>query len=211
MRYRVIVWDFDGTLADTLTLALATYNDLAAQYGCLPVEDAAAVRSMATRTFLRQHRISWWRLPRLVRAYHAATKDRMATIRLFDGVPEVLRSLKASGCRQGVLSSNSADNVRACLSASGVEEVFDFIVGYPRLFGKARVIRRLVKSEAVQPQDFLYIGDEVRDMEAATKAGVDSAAVCWGIHGAELLSQQTPTFIWSSVTEVLPALLGSEW
>jgi phosphoglycolate phosphatase len=208
MRYRMIVWDFDGTLADTLALALATYNDLAAQYGCLPVADPVAVRSMDTRTFLRQHRITWWRLPRLVRAYHAATKDRMMTIRLFDGVPEILRKLQASGCRQGVLSSNSTDNIRACLSAGGVEGVFDFIVGYPRLFGKARVLRRLVKRAIVPPRQFLYVGDEGRDMEAAKKAGVHSAAVCWGIHGAELLSQQAPTFVWSSVTEVLPALLG---
>jgi phosphoglycolate phosphatase len=207
MRYRLIVWDFDGTLADSLALALATYNDLAARYGHLPVADPLAVRSMDTQTFLRKHRISWWRLPRLVRAYHAATKDRMTTIRLFDGVPEFLRTLKASGCRQGVLSSNSADNIRTCLSAAGVEGVFDFIVGYPRLFGKARVLRRLVKREAVQPQQFLYVGDEVRDMEAAKRAGVDCAAVCWGIHGAELLSRQAPTFVWSSVMEVLPALL----
>src|SRR5580693_8365219 len=111
MRYRLIVWDFDGTLADTMALALATYNDLATRYGFRQVDDPAAVRGMGTRAFLKQHGISLVRLPMLVKAYLAATRNRMEEIRLFDGLPELLRTIKAGGCRQGILSSNSAENI----------------------------------------------------------------------------------------------------
>src|SRR5271167_3794975 len=136
MRYRMIVWDFDGTLANTMALALATYNDLAARHGFKQVDDPAAVRGMGTRAFLKQHGISLVRLPLLVKEYLAATRSRMDEVRLFDGLPEILARINASGCRQGVLSSNSAGNIRRCLRANGVEDVFDFVVGYPRLFGK---------------------------------------------------------------------------
>jgi phosphoglycolate phosphatase len=208
MRYQVILWDFDGTLANTLALALTTYNELAARYGFQQVTDPAAIRGMSTRAFLRQHGISLLRLPLLVREYRAATRGCMETIRLFDGLPELLARLKAGGCRQGVLSSNSAENIGICLRANRVGELFDFVVGYPRLFGKATAIRRLLRKEQVEPQAALYIGDEVRDVQAARQASVDSAAVGWGFHAPEQLSRESPTYLWSSPAEVLPTLLG---
>jgi len=104
MRYRLIVWDFDGTLANTMALALATYNDLAVQHGFRPVTDPTAIRGLGTRAFLKQHGISLVRLPLLVQEYLAATRSRMEEIRLFEGLPALLRTLKAGGCRQGVLS-----------------------------------------------------------------------------------------------------------
>src|ERR1700733_12276878 len=155
MRYRLIVWDFDGTLADTLALAFATYNDFALQYGFLPIDDPAAVRNLGALGFFRKHGIPLYRVPLLVKAYLAATKGRMAGIRLFEGVPELLRGLKGGGSRVGVLSSNSADNIRSCLNANGVENEFDFVVGYPRLFGKATALRRLLKDENVDRRHIL--------------------------------------------------------
>jgi phosphoglycolate phosphatase len=206
MRYRLIVWDFDGTLADTLALALATYNDLAARHGFVRVEDPAAVRGLSTRAFLRRHGIRLVQLPLLIWEYRAATRNWMDGVCLFNGLPELLRNLQAEGCRLGVLSSNSADNIGVCLRANGVRDLFDFIVGYPRLFGKARALRRLVQREGVEPYQCLYVGDEVRDVQAARDAGVDSAAVTWGFHARPLLAQQAPTFLWASPGDVLPAL-----
>lgn len=206
MRYRLIVWDFDGTLANTMALALATYNDLAVRYGFRQVDDPVSVRKLGTRAFLQQHGISLVRLPLLVKEYLAATRNRMEEIRLFDGMPELLRMLKASGYRQGVLSSNSAENIGTCLRANGVRNIFDFVVGYPRLFGKARAIRRLLRKEKIEPEKFLYIGDEIRDVEAAKQAGVDVGAVAWGFHTLERLSQESPTYQWSSPEEVWTVL-----
>src|SRR5262245_48756607 len=118
LPYRLIVWDFDGSLANTMALALATYNDLAPRQSFRQVSDPAAIRGMSTRAFLGQHGISPVRLPLLVKEYWAATQRHMPQIRIFDGLPELLARLKASGCRQGVLSSNSAENIRMCLKAS---------------------------------------------------------------------------------------------
>lgn len=206
MRYRLIVWDFDGTLADTLALALTTYNALASRHGFRPVDDPAVVRGMSTRLFLKQHGISLVRLPFLLQEYLAATRSHMAEIRLFDGLGDLLRTLQVRGYRQGVLSSNSSENVRTCLRVNGVEDVFGFLVGYPRLFGKGRAIRKLLKSERIEPTEFLYVGDETRDMEAARQAGVDMAAVSWGFHTREQLSKEAPTYLWSSPGEAVTAL-----
>jgi phosphoglycolate phosphatase len=206
MRYRLIVWDFDGTLADTMALAVTTYNDLAAQHGFRRIDDAAAIRGLSARAFLRQHGISLLRLPLLVKEYLTAARGRMETIRLFDGLPQVLGRLKAGGVRQGVLSSNSEANIRTCLRANGVDNLFEFVVGYPRLFGKGRAIGRVLKREGIHSTQFLYIGDEARDIEAAKQAGVDVAAVTWGFNTHEQLARAAPTHLWVSPGDVLPAL-----
>jgi phosphoglycolate phosphatase len=121
MPPRPIVWDFDGTLADSLPAAVATFNRLAAELGYRPIEDVAAARALTTREFLKQHGIPFWRLPRLVRRFRdeaAAGADR---VRLYAGLAEVIAELAGRGVRLGVLSSNREDNIRRALAANGVE------------------------------------------------------------------------------------------
>jgi phosphoglycolate phosphatase len=124
-------------------------------------------------------------------------------VRVFDGLPGVLRELLNQGVRLGILSSNSRENILACLRGNGLEDVFTFVMGYPRLFGKAKAMRRLLRSEGVPAEQFLYVGDEVRDVEAAQKAGVDVAAVTWGFQTPEVLSSLEPTYLIHHPTDLL--------
>jgi phosphoglycolate phosphatase len=135
------------------------------------------------------------RLPFLVREILATQRGRMAGTRLFPGLAGVLQAVRQAGCRLGVLSSHAADNIQACLRGNGVEGLFDAVVGYRRLFGKARAIRRFVRDRGVARAEVLYVGDEVRDIEAARKAGVAVAAVTWGFNTKELLARHGPDYL----------------
>jgi phosphoglycolate phosphatase len=210
MPYQLLVWDFDGTLADTMALAVETYNTLAAKHGYLPIGAISSEREMGALTFLRTHGIPLLRVPWLVKEYLSATSSRMQDVRLFDGLPDLLRRLKERGYRMGVLSSNSAENIQSCLRGNDALGIFEFVVGYPRLFGKAVAINRLIKKERIDRRCVLYIGDEVRDMEAARKAGVDCAAVGWGFNSRDVLAEHAPRFFWSSPADVRSALLETE-
>lgn len=195
MPYKLVVFDFDGTLADSLAAAVGIFNRVAEEFGYKPVEDVAAARAMNTRQFLRHHGISLWRLPRLVRRYHAAAADEAERLRLFSGLPATLAALHATGVRLGVLSSNREDNIRRCLRANGVEDLFAFVVGYPKLFGKGKALRRILRAERLERDELLYAGDEVRDVEAAKKAGVAVAAVTWGFHTEAILRESGPDYV----------------
>lgn len=197
MPIQLVIWDFDGTLADSLAAAVGIFNRLAAELGYKPIVDIAAARALTTRQFLRRHGISLWRLPRLVRRYREAAADEADRLKLFPGLPAVLTGLREAGVRLGVLSSNKEDNIRRCLRANGVEEAFDFVVGYPRLFGKAKALRRILREERIDPETVLYVGDEVRDVEAAKKAGVAVVAVTWGFHTEALLRTSGPDHLMS--------------
>ncbi|MBX9579876.1 MAG: HAD-IA family hydrolase [Gemmataceae bacterium] len=193
--YHLLVWDFDGTLADSMPAGLGIYNRLAPELGIRPIADPAAARGMTTRQFLRHHRIRFWRLPRLVRRFQAAAAADADKLRLFPGLPEVLADLRGRGVRHGILSSNSEGNIRRCLAANGVEGLFDFVVGCPKLFGKGRALRRLLRAEGIDRRQVLYVGDEVRDLEGARRAGVSAAAVTWGFHAEHVLRAAGPEYV----------------
>src|SRR5262249_24372982 len=85
--------------------------------------------------------------------------------------------------RLGILSSNSEDNIRRCLVANGVEQHFAFVVGYPRLFGKGKALRRILRAEKLDRSAVLYVGDEGRGVEAAQRGGGPEAAGAGGVGG----------------------------
>jgi phosphoglycolate phosphatase len=201
--FKLIVWDFDGTLADSLPAAVAIFNRLSAEMRFKPVTDLAAARGMSTRQFLRQHGISLWRLPRLVRKFHAAAADHADELKLAAGMSGALDEIAASGVRLGVLSSNREDNIRRCLRANGAEGHFAFVVGYPRLFGKGKALRRIMRAERLSRDEVLYVGDELRDVEAAKKAGVKVVAVTWGFQTADILRTGKPDFLASTASELV--------
>ncbi len=203
LSYSCVIWDFDGTLADTLTTGLEIYNQLAEKQGFKPVEDPESVRNLDLKSFLRQHRIPLVKVPILVKKFLALQKERIGSVSLFAGIPEVLRQLREKGVRLGILSSNSRENIESCLQNNGVDELFDFVVGYPRLFGKARALRRLAKKYQTDSQRLLYIGDEIRDLQAGQKAGVATAAVTWGFNNADALEKYAPKFLLHKPEELL--------
>jgi len=195
MKYHTLIWDFDGTLADTLPLALRIFNEVACRRGFRPVEDTEAVRHLGTLAFLRAHNVPLLKLPLLVREFLAAQQQEIASVRLVAGIAETVTALRHQGCRLGVLSSNTRENIVTCLRNNGVAEAFEFVVGYRRLLGKGRALRRLLRDQRADPRTVLYVGDEVRDIEAAREAGADVAAVAWGLHAADFLARHAPTYL----------------
>jgi phosphoglycolate phosphatase len=224
MAFKLVVWDFDGTIADSLPSAVSIFNRLAPEMGFRRLEDVEAARAMPTRELMRRHGVSLWRLPRLVRRYQAAVAEEADRMRLVAGVADLLAAVSATGVRQGVLSSNSEHNIRRTLRAHGAEGHFAFVVGYPRLFGKGKALRRVVRAEGgggfwrkarelpaaarLAGGDVLYVGDEVRDIDAARKAGVKVAAVTWGFHTAEFLRSGKPDFVVGNARELLELVKG---
>lgn len=193
--FKLVVFDFDGTLADSLPVAVATFNRLAADMGFTPITDPTAARNLGTRQFLKAHGISFWRLPRVVRRFRALAAEHAADLKLFAGIPDALAALALGGAKLGILSSNAEGTIRTALRANGAEDHFGFVVGYPRLFGKGKALKRILRAEKLERADVLYVGDEVRDIEAAQTAGVKCAAVTWGFHTADLLRTANPDFV----------------
>jgi phosphoglycolate phosphatase len=210
MRYRLLLWDFDGTLADSLMFGLELYNRLAASLGCRPIQDPQQLRHLSTRQVLRHCGISLWRLPRLVRRFHAAAAAGAAQIRLYPLLEELLPLLQAAGVRMGIVSSNSEANIRQTLRANAAESYFEFVASCPRLFRKGRVVRHCIRRLGVPREQVLYIGDEVRDIVAARQARIAVAAVTWGFHVAEALRAAQPDYLLTHPRQLV-TVVGLPW
>jgi phosphoglycolate phosphatase len=195
MRYAFVLWDFDGTLADTFACMASAYNTFAARLGLRQIEDFEAIRGLSPLAFMRTLGIPLVRGPSLMAGVLAAVRRDMPNVRLFTGVAEALDSLGQAGCRMSVLSSNSRDNILDCLSANGVAGRFESVLGYRRIFGKGDGIRRFLRGRIAPGERAVYVGDEVRDILAARKAGVDVAAVTWGYNTRELLAEHHPDYL----------------
>ena len=206
-RYEFVLWDFDGTLADSLGHALRVYNQLADRHGFKPVEDPEQVRGMTAQQFLNKHGIPAWKMPMLFRVFLAEIRDNLDQIPAYQGIIDSVTELAAAGVRQAIVSSNDETNIRTWLAHHNIAEHFESVVGYTRLFGKEKPIRRQVKAVDVAPQRVIYVGDEVRDIEAGRRAGVEVAAVTWGLNSGSLLQSCGPTLLVQKPSELLRACL----
>ncbi|MDX1908979.1 MAG: HAD hydrolase-like protein [Bacteroidia bacterium] len=196
MKKKLLIFDFDGTIADTPQVALQIYNDLSGDYG-LPIidrKDFGIYRQKSVSELLDMAGLSWFRMPSLVRKARQGFTRYIQDVVPIPGIPEFLHQLIADGYTIGILTSNTRENVRVFLQKHELE-VFEFIHAPRSLFGKAPVIRRLLRQYRISPGDALMIGDELRDIEAARKSGIDSVAVTWGFNTEELLRGGSPTHV----------------
>ncbi|MDY6806536.1 MAG: HAD-IA family hydrolase [Cyanobacteriota bacterium] len=205
---KTIIFDFDGTLADTFETIVSITNRLSVKFGYEPVskEEIPKLKNLSSREIVQKSGISFFKIPFLIRMLKKELKNRMIEVSLFPGIKELILDLKAEGYSVGILTSNSRENVKALMAANGLENSFDFIDPSAKLFGKHKSIAKLLKREKLKREDVVYVGDETRDLDGAKKAGVRAIAVSWGFNSPEALTRHNPDFLASNPQELMEFL-----
>jgi phosphoglycolate phosphatase len=208
MRHRLVLFDFDGTLADSLDWFLGIFDQVAERYGFrhLAPGDRERLRGLETRAILCDLGVPAWKLPLIARHLRETAARDIAKIRLFPGATVMLSSLATSGLQLAVVSSNAEENVRRVLG-SAAAHVGHYACG-ASLFGKATKVRAVLHAARADPGTALLIGDEARDIEAANRTGIGSAAVAWGYADPQFLRSLSPTLFFDRMEEIAPALIG---
>ena len=191
MTYRLAMFDFDGTLADSYPFFLSVFNTVADRHAFRRIDVARAgeLRHLGVRQMMDHVGLPSWKLPLASKTFMAMMQDSAHQIPLFDGIADALRHLHGRGVRLAVVSSNSEHNVRAVLGPELTALVARFDCGMS-VFGKASRIRAVLKACGAAPAEALYIGDQATDAEAARKAGVAFGAVHWGYATIDALRAQ---------------------
>jgi phosphoglycolate phosphatase len=193
MSYRLAIFDFDGTLADSFPFFVSVFNEIADQHGFRRIdsEQAARLRHYGPRDIMRHVGMPAWKLPLASRSFIERMRDNVDAISLFGGVDETLRALNRQGVRLAVVSSNSEQNVRLVLGPELGLLVGQYECGMS-IFGKAARIRKVLKTASVPPTQALYVGDQTTDADAARRAGIAFGAVSWGYAPIEILRRAAP-------------------
>jgi phosphoglycolate phosphatase len=209
VAYKLVIFDFDGTLADSAGWLFGVLNQVADRYGFRRTSDAeiAMLRGRDNREIIRYLGVPAWKLPLIAAHMRRRVARDAAAIPLFEGTPRLLRALKERGVATAVVSSNSEGNVRRILGPGCAPLIGRYECG-AALFGKAVRFRRVLKRTGARREEAICVGDEARDIEAATDAGLASGAATWGYATRELLERQRPTLVFADMEDMLNKLAG---
>jgi phosphoglycolate phosphatase-like HAD superfamily hydrolase len=201
----VIIFDFDGTLADTLEAIVAITNRLALEFGYKTVnsEEVTKLQNLSSQEIIRYSKIPILKLPFLLRRVKGELKQEIHHLKPIQGIEEALLALKQDGHQLGIVTSNAEANVLTFLKHHGWHELFEFVHSGSSLFGKNKVLRRLLSQREINLDAVLYVGDETRDIEAAKQVKIKSVAVSWGFNSRQALARQNPDFLIGQPHELL--------
>lgn len=203
MKYKLIIFDFDGTLADTFPWFAENINRAAAvfRFKKISTEDHEQLRKLTAREVLSFLNISWWKIP-LVAIYMRRKMSRdLSKIKLFENVELLLSSLREKNIQLAIVSSNSEENIKSILGSS--MNHFEIIKCSSSLFGKPKKFKTILKEAGHLPQEVLCIGDEIRDIEAAHSVNAHAGAVCWGYADPDSLKSRGPAYLFKRVEDIL--------
>jgi phosphoglycolate phosphatase len=203
MPFRLVIFDYDGTLADSGKWLADNLNRFAKRHRFRQVDpdEIETLRSMSVRDAIRALGVRRWRMPFIAADMRRAVAEPGGTPKLFAGVDELLARLEKARIATAVVSSNTEANIRVGLGPVNAARVGAFDCG-AALYGKAGKLRRLPRRLGIAPAEVLCVGDDTRDIEAARKAGLKAAAVTWGYAKPEVLRAAGPDFLVGTLEEL---------
>lgn len=203
-RPKVIIFDFDGTIADSAWVILDIFNEMADdfRYRKMAKEEVPSLRDFSSREVLEKFAIPKWKLFFIFRKGRRLFNSRLLKIPTVEGMTETLADLKNKKYILGVLSSNTEKNVRDFLAIRKLD-VFDFVYSENNLFGKARALKKIMRRWGFRPDETAYVGDETRDIEAAKRCGALAVGVTWGFNSKKALEKYAPDRLAEKPAELL--------
>ncbi len=208
MTRKVIIFDFDGTIADTQEAFISILNRLSPEFGYQPATPTEVLqwRHLSSREIIRRSQVPLMKIPFLLRKAKVELGKEIATISPIVGMPETLLELQNQGHCLGMVTSNVQENVVSFLAENSCQKMFEFIYHGTSLFGKHKILNRVIRNRNFSLNNVFYVGDETRDIQAAKKSGIKMIAVSWGFNSQEILSTYSPDFLINHPRELVTIL-----
>ena len=200
-----IIFDFDGTISDSFEY-VAGYLIRASGFEGDMKEKLSELRGLSMVAIARRQGHSWLSLPRLFIQGRREMRKSIPKLEPFPGMPEVIRKIHAEGHELFMLSSNSVIVLHKFLHRHKLHTYFLELYGGVSLFGKAPAMRKLMKDQGFEPKDCIYVGDELRDVEASKSVGIKVIAVSWGFAKTTDLENLKPTALVHTPAELLSVI-----
>ena len=215
MKYRLVIFDMDGTVLDTLEDIAACLNYALGECG-FPPRSISEVRGFVgngIRMLIERGASPYATQSNIDRLYELF-KERYAThscdkTKPYDGIAEVITQLRASGCMTAIVS-NKADFAVQKLCKRYFDGLFDIAVGEREGISRKPEpdsVNMVMAELSVSAADCVYIGDSDVDIETAKNAGIDCVSVTWGFRERDFLIASGAKMIAEKPSE-LPAMLS---
>ncbi|KKP24836.1 MAG: Haloacid dehalogenase superfamily, subfamily IA, variant 3 [candidate division TM6 bacterium GW2011_GWF2_28_16] len=211
-----IIFDFDGTIADTLPLCIKCINTFAKEYNYAPSNNIEYFRNKTLEDVIKNDlKLHFYQLPSYGEKLKKMISEQKESIKVFVAINDLITEL-SKNYKIGIITSNNQEVVETVLEKSNIKNISfifssnDHSTIKKIIYGKSGVITSFLKKNNLNQDQVLYIGDEVRDIQACRKAGVKMAAVTWGYNSKELLEKEKPDYLVDKPLEILKILSNRE-
>lgn len=202
-----ILFDFDGTIADTLPAIVEIGRQIGPQYGVkhadkIQLED---LKDKSVLQLLKLLEIPLYKIPFILNHGRELLEKNLHKVKPHAGMLPLIKKLHENGYRLGILSSNSTKIINKFLSIHKIT-YFDFVHSEKNLFGKGQALVNLLKTYNLEKDTVLYLGDELRDIDACDKAGVRIVSVTWGFNSKKVLQKHNKKYVIDEPEQLLKIL-----
>lgn len=220
MVYRLLIWDLDGTLLDTLEDLASSMNRVLQRMG-FPIHPAREYRyfvgdgmEVLARRVLPEDRQTERDIQlckkAMLQEYSTSWKEKTKP---YPGIMDLLEDLTASGVQMAVFSNKPHSFTTQMVEYFFPGDLFTPVLGVggeipkkPNPFGVQKILHRL----QVRPEEAIFIGDTRTDMETAVNAGLCPIGVLWGFREEKELLEFGAYSLLQHPRGLLPLLKGGE-
>lgn len=209
MKKKYIIFDFDGTLAETLPIVLTMIGELAKEIGYdkrITAEDLEWVRDHELKDIPHKFGIPLVKVPYLLLKGAELLHKQMFSVPPCRGMLELLQTLKKKEYSLSILSSNRRDSIQEFIAKYNLAPYFDFVHSELNIFGKDKALLSLLKQNKMPFEESIYVGDEIRDIEACRKIKLDCISVGWGLNSVQALQSHGAQWIVTKPHEIAELL-----
>lgn len=213
MAYKVVIFDWDGTLVDSVEHIAGSLHQAAIELG-FPAREREAYRDI----------IGLGMVEALQALYPGISRDEMQAIRegyaryffarktlpqnVFEGMADVVADLRLDGRQVAVATGKSRRGLDSALVSSGLGPHFDITrcADETRSKPDPRMLTEILEHFGIEPGDAVMIGDTRYDLDMARRINMPSIGVEWGVHKRDELGKYDPVFVASTVRELRDVL-----
>ncbi len=199
-----ILFDFDGTIADTISAGLEIINSHAEKYGYKRLDGDINTHFSALQ-LVKLAEIKFWKLPYLIYQLKKKLSEKSDELKILSEAPELIKKLNDEGYELGILTSNSFKTVKAFLKKYELDSFFSFLRTDVSLFGKKKALK---KAKKVINKKIIYIGDELRDIEACRKNNIPIVSIPWGLNSFESLEEHNKGLVAKNADEAYNLIIN---
>ncbi|OLN21630.1 hypothetical protein BTO30_13960 [Domibacillus antri] len=186
---KCVIFDFDGTLSDSIKVFIQAYNNFAEAegYNKVALDELDDLKKMSIPERCRHLNFPMRSIPFAAPKLYRYVRETRETLPLFSGIKQMLDELNSRGIHIAIISSNASDIIKNCLESNGINYIHD-VLSSKYIFSKDKLIKKLLKQYSYTSEDAFYVGDEQRDIDASKKSGLRAVWVAWGYDDESLIS-----------------------
>ncbi|QLJ52493.1 MAG: hypothetical protein Sv326_0318 [Candidatus Fermentimicrarchaeum limneticum] len=211
MRFKAVLFDWDGTLYDSIDTSFKIYGELFKKYANLNLTCDYFRETFIVNyhKYYAMHGIPENKWEEVDNHWLKRFHEMEGEIHLFAGVKEMLKEIYEKKIRIGLVSNGTGGRIKKEMRKNVIYDYFTAVITddeikdfKPNPIG----VQEALKAIKVEASDALYVGDMLEDVQAGKNAGTSTAAVTWGAHSLERLRPAKPDYILNSVPELLKFL-----